>query len=134
VLLGRKFPTKAFLLTFVHACGIDLTNDHRWEQAWDRLVVQEQLATAPLGGDEKLRHENEELRRQIAALKREAETAMPTAYSQQSASPEPTIIVESSLEWERKYISVNPETGTIDVYDRPLAIQIIRGDIRQTHE
>jgi len=38
VLLGRKFPSKAFLLTFVAKCGIDLETDRRWEQAWDRLV------------------------------------------------------------------------------------------------
>jgi hypothetical protein len=37
VLAGRKFPGKAFLLTFVDACGIDLEADRRWEQAWDRL-------------------------------------------------------------------------------------------------
>lgn len=35
VLCGRKFPGKAFLLTFVDACGIDVENDRRWEQAWD---------------------------------------------------------------------------------------------------
>ena len=29
VLLGRKFPRKAFLLTFVDACGIDLENRPR---------------------------------------------------------------------------------------------------------
>ena len=40
VLLGRKFPTKAFLLTFVDSCGIDIEDDRRWEQAWDRLAVQ----------------------------------------------------------------------------------------------
>ena len=34
VLRGRKFPSKAFLLTFVEACGIDLAKDRRWEQAW----------------------------------------------------------------------------------------------------
>src|SRR5262249_373690 len=40
VLRGRKFPRKAFLLTFVDACGIDLENDRGWEQAWDRLAPQ----------------------------------------------------------------------------------------------
>jgi pyruvate/2-oxoglutarate dehydrogenase complex dihydrolipoamide acyltransferase (E2) component len=38
VLLGRKFPGKAFMLTFVVECGIDLEKDPRWEQAWDRLA------------------------------------------------------------------------------------------------
>src|ERR1700733_11079201 len=40
VLRGRIFPSKAFLLTFVDACGIDIKNDLRWEQAWDRLAIQ----------------------------------------------------------------------------------------------
>jgi hypothetical protein len=40
VLLGRKFPGKAFLLTFVEACGIDIETDSRWEQAWDRLAFR----------------------------------------------------------------------------------------------
>jgi hypothetical protein len=47
VLLGRKFPGKAFLLTFVDACGVDLENDRRWEQAWDRLALQYQQVPAP---------------------------------------------------------------------------------------
>ncbi len=136
VLLGRKFPRKAFLLTFVDACGVDIENDRRWEQAWDRLAAQERQATPP-GEAEKIRQENEELRRQIAALKQEAETTARTVNFQQAAAGDHTAIAESSLEWERKYISVNPETGTIDVYDRPLAIQIfqiVRGDIGQSHE
>ena len=40
VLLGRKFPGKAFMLTFVEACGIDIDNDRRWIEAWDRLAFQ----------------------------------------------------------------------------------------------
>lgn len=40
MLIARKFPGKAFLLTFVEACGIDIENDLRWAQAWDRLAFQ----------------------------------------------------------------------------------------------
>ncbi len=40
VLNGRKFPKKAFLLTFVEALNVDLETDRRWEQAWDRLASQ----------------------------------------------------------------------------------------------
>jgi SOS regulatory protein LexA len=65
VLIGRKFPGKAFLLTFVDACGIDLENDRRWEQAWDRLAVQYQQVSPP-GEVERLRQENEELRQQVS--------------------------------------------------------------------
>jgi len=40
VLQGRTFPRKAFLLTFVEACGVDLDADRRWEQVWDQLAIQ----------------------------------------------------------------------------------------------
>ena len=49
MLLGQKFPGKAFMLTFVDACGIDLENDRRWEQAWDRLAVRYQAPRHLLG-------------------------------------------------------------------------------------
>jgi CspA family cold shock protein len=58
VLLGRKFPGKAFLLTFVDACGVDLERDRRWEQAWDRL--------APQYLDQAAEAEADQLRRQLA--------------------------------------------------------------------
>lgn len=38
VLAGRKFPGKAFLLTLVEACGVDLAADQRWAQVWDQLA------------------------------------------------------------------------------------------------
>ena len=44
VLRGEHFPNKAFLLTFVEVCGIDLQSDRRWAQAWDRLTTQRKLA------------------------------------------------------------------------------------------
>jgi Biotin-requiring enzyme len=59
VLLARKFPGKAFMLTFVDACGIDLENDQRWEQAWDRLA-ERYLNQGALA-------EAEQLRQQLAA-------------------------------------------------------------------
>jgi len=55
VLRGRKFPSKAFLLTFVDACGIDLETDPRWAQAWDRLAVQDQQAGPAAEEVERLR-------------------------------------------------------------------------------
>ena len=80
VLLGRKFPGKAFMLTFVDACGVDLENYRRWEQAWDRLAVQYQQSSPTPGEAEQLRQENEELRQQIAAQK-SAAGAVPTDKS-----------------------------------------------------
>ena len=73
VLAGRKFPGKAFLLTFVDACGIDIETDRRWEQAWDRLAAQYQQVSAA-GEAEKLRQENEELRRQLTEARDRANT------------------------------------------------------------
>jgi hypothetical protein len=40
VLNGHKFPKKAFLLTFVEVCGIDVAADRRWEEAWNRIASQ----------------------------------------------------------------------------------------------
>jgi anti-sigma B factor antagonist len=37
MLTGSAFPKKAFLLTFVEACGVDVADDRRWADAWDRL-------------------------------------------------------------------------------------------------
>ena len=69
MLLGQKFPGKAFLLTFVDACGIDLAADTRWAQAWDRLAGQYQRPPA-LEETERLRQENQELRLLIETQQR----------------------------------------------------------------
>jgi carbohydrate kinase (thermoresistant glucokinase family) len=75
VLLGRKFPGKAFLLTFVEACGIDLAGDPRWAQAWDRLAARDRQADPAAEEAERLRQENEELRRQLAGAGHQAGAA-----------------------------------------------------------
>ncbi len=56
VLLGRKFPGKAFMLTFVVECGIDLEKDPRWEQTWDRLAWR-YLAQGAVAEAERLRQQ-----------------------------------------------------------------------------
>src|SRR5262245_25527774 len=73
ILLGRKFPGKAFLLTFVDACGVDLEGDRRWEQAWDRLAPQCQQAPARDEIDT-VRQESEDFRRKLIAAEHRAET------------------------------------------------------------
>jgi biotin carboxyl carrier protein len=73
VLHGNKFPKKAFLLTLVEALHVDLKADRRWEQAWDRLADQDQQASATLGEADKLRQENDELRRQLAEMQHSAD-------------------------------------------------------------
>ncbi|QEV21581.1 tetratricopeptide repeat protein [Streptomyces alboniger] len=44
VLRGRRFPSKAFLLTFVRLCGADLEEMQVWEGVWNRLAVQYKVA------------------------------------------------------------------------------------------
>ena len=75
MLAGRKFPSKAFMLTFVEACGVDLETDRRWEEAWDRLAPHYQQVPA-LGETEKLRQENEELRRRLSEAQRRADAEL----------------------------------------------------------
>lgn len=67
VLRGFKFPRKAFLLTFVEALNIDLNADRRWEQAWDHLAIQYL--------DEAAEAEEEQLRRQLAEARAQADRA-----------------------------------------------------------
>ena len=74
-LLGRKLPGKAFLLSFVDACGIDLEADRRWEQASDWLAVQYQQSSAPEEAD-KLRKENDELNRRLAEMQHRADVEL----------------------------------------------------------
>lgn len=82
VLAARKFPGKAFLLTFVDACSVDLETDGRWEQAWDRLAIQYRPRfPSPVGEVDRLRQENEELRQQLAAQEPAADPGAPTGTS-----------------------------------------------------
>ena len=90
VLRGRKFPGKAFLLTFVEACGINLETDRRWEEAWDRLAPQyrgqaDGQETDPRQGLAEIRAQAEavsqQLRQQLAESR--AQTEQAEAASQQ---------------------------------------------------
>ena len=74
VLSGRKFPKKAFMLTLVDALGADLEADPGWAQVWDRFAEHQQAPPSP-EEVERLRLENEELRRQLTAAKHQAEVA-----------------------------------------------------------
>jgi gluconokinase len=87
VLLGRKFPGKAFLLTFIEACGIDLAADPRWAQAWDRVAGWDRQAGPAAEEAERLRQENEELRRQLAAAGHQAGAARAPARDQPGRVP-----------------------------------------------
>lgn len=40
VLNGKRFPTRAFLLTFVELCGVPPEQQSTWRQVWNRLSVQ----------------------------------------------------------------------------------------------
>lgn len=98
MLSGSAFPKKAFLLTFVEACGVDVAADRRWAEAWDRLSeryakragrAETELARmraevdklqAELAAEqptaEKAQAETADLRARLAAATRETETAL----------------------------------------------------------
>lgn len=74
VLLGRRFPSKSFMLSFLDACGVDLANDDRWGAAWDRLAAEF------LGGDGEPKAEGHQrqidvLREQLAIAESRAQIA-----------------------------------------------------------
>ncbi len=72
VLLGRKFPGKAFMLTLVEACGIDLEKDPRWEHAWNRLA-ERYLIQGMAAEVDQLRQQLAEARAQVEAAAAETE-------------------------------------------------------------
>jgi hypothetical protein len=44
VLNGNRFPRKAFLLTFVEICGVDLGADRGWESAWNKAATHDKVS------------------------------------------------------------------------------------------
>jgi single stranded DNA-binding protein len=97
VLAGRKFPKKAFLLTLVETLGVDLEADRGWALVWDWLAENQQAPPSP-EEVERLRLENEELRRQLAAAKHQAEEAETRAsQARAQAINEITITVTGDL-------------------------------------
>lgn len=76
LLSGSTFPKKAFLLTFVEACGVDVTADRQWEQAWDRLSDRyAKRAGQARTKVAQLREEVAGLQAQLAAAAQDAEKA-----------------------------------------------------------
>jgi hypothetical protein len=76
-LQGQLFPRKAFLLTFVEACGINLETDRRWEQAWDRLADNQDQAHETVTAQ--VRHQLEDLRQKLAVAEQRAAAAQAQA-------------------------------------------------------
>ena len=74
MLLGRTFPRKAFLLSFVEACGVPPDAARQWAQAWDRLAIQH-LDQAPETELEQLRRQLKELRERVASAEQRAQAA-----------------------------------------------------------
>ena len=73
VLQGNAFPRKAFLLTFVEACGVNLETDRRWEQAWDRLAEAREEANETAAA--KAQQQLEDIQRQLAEAEERAAEA-----------------------------------------------------------
>ena len=101
MLRGRKLPKKAFLLTFVAECGINIENDRRWEQAWDRLAAQDQQVSPLPGEVQQLRQKVEELHQQLAATERRAKVAEAqtrrTLWTERPGPPRRSIIAYEPL-------------------------------------
>jgi len=74
VLRGNRFPRKDFLLTFVESCGVNLEQDPKWEQAWERLVLLEQSPDGEVA-DGPLRQLIEDLQVALAAAEERADQA-----------------------------------------------------------
>jgi hypothetical protein len=53
MLRGSLFPGKAFMLTFVEQCGVDLRVHPEWRQAWDRLAWLREHEPAQFQGYER---------------------------------------------------------------------------------
>ena len=77
MLRGAAFPKQAFMLTFVEACGVDVTADRRWAEAWDRLSKRyaKRARQAPWTELAQLRQEVAHLRGELIAVTQDAEKA-----------------------------------------------------------
>jgi DNA repair exonuclease SbcCD ATPase subunit len=97
MLQAQILPRKAFLLTFVEACGVQLETDQRWEQAWNRLADQDQNQAGK--AVEQLYGEIEKLRQELAAASQRAEAAEDSAQKASDALRElETELLESRQE------------------------------------
>lgn len=70
VLQGNAFPRKAFLLTLVEACGVNLETDRRWGQAWDRLAEAREEANETAAAE--TQQQPEDIRKQLTAAEKRA--------------------------------------------------------------
>jgi transcriptional regulator with XRE-family HTH domain len=94
-LRGRRFPRKAFLLTFVEALNVDLKADRRWEQAWDRIA--QYLDQATEAEVKQLRRQLAEARAQAARAGKEAEQLRRHLADAQDLSHQQNLAVEARL-------------------------------------
>jgi hypothetical protein len=126
VLQGQTFPKKAFLLTFVEACGVDLKADRRWEQAWDRLATQAQYQEREMAMGNSQR-ELDELRRQLAEAKRRAEAAEDLAKASVASSVRtgpPIVPVDGgeALVYSTRDLSKQTERVMTEIEEKPAFI------------
>jgi biotin carboxyl carrier protein len=109
VLQGKILPGKAFFLTFVEACGIQLETDPLWEKAWNRVALQHQ-AHAPEVTVAQHYEQLGDLRRQLVETEQQARSAgnHELVRIQKAAAARLNLVIrraevaESLLQWERK--------------------------------
>lgn len=114
LLRGSAFPKKAFLLTFVEACGVDVAADRRWVEAWDRLSEQ-YVKRAGQAQTElaQLRAEVARLHAEVAAERRAAKEAQAE---------------EASLRAQLAAITQNAEKARLEALDQLERTQRQRSD------
>ncbi|MFI8203584.1 FxSxx-COOH system tetratricopeptide repeat protein [Streptomyces sp. NPDC085937] len=85
VLRGRKFPSKAFLLTFVELCGAEPGEVQVWETTWNRLAVQYKVSEPATRSDESHAQQLARARQRTAELEEQCEQLLALVRRQSQA-------------------------------------------------
>ena len=104
LLRGSTFPKKAFLLTFVEACGVDVAADQRWAEAWDRLSERYVKRAG------QAQTELAQLRAEAARLRAEVDTERRTAKEAQAE--------EAGLRAQLAATTQNAEKAQLEALDQ----------------
>ncbi len=120
-LAGRKLPRKAFLLSFVEACGVKLDTDHRWEEAWDRIAAQSQDPSNP-AGVEKIDHEVKDLRRKLTAAELSDHGSAENISRSQVLGERATVTLIPAVERDLRRLQERTNLSRTDIANRAIAL------------
>ncbi|MGW0871926.1 FxSxx-COOH system tetratricopeptide repeat protein [Streptomyces sp. NPDC002740] len=93
VLRGRRFPSKAFLLTFVELCGAEPGEVHTWETTWNRLAVHYKVNEPATRTDEPHAQQLAHARQRTAELEEQCERLRALAQRQNQAMEQAAHVV-----------------------------------------